>query len=133
MTLEKKLYEMRKSANLTQEQVADKLNVTRQTVSNWENGTAVPSIIKAGELATLYGKTLNDFSDTQDAALSPLLKSWEGHDVEIQMEDSIQLLKGRLIEIESDWFTLQVSDKKGNKDTYIRKTDKIVSLRGVQL
>lgn len=38
MDLGKKIIEMRKNAKLSQEQLAEKLNVTRQTISNWENG-----------------------------------------------------------------------------------------------
>ena len=36
MDLGKKLYELRKAKNLTQDDVAEKLNVTRQTISKWE-------------------------------------------------------------------------------------------------
>ena len=37
MDLGKKIIEMRKKAKLSQEQLAEKLDVTRQTISNWEN------------------------------------------------------------------------------------------------
>ena len=35
---------LRKSAKLTQEQVAERLNVSRQTVSKWETGESLPDI-----------------------------------------------------------------------------------------
>ena len=38
MEIEKKLKEARTNAGLTQEQVAEKIMVSRQTISNWENG-----------------------------------------------------------------------------------------------
>lgn len=38
MELGKKIIEIRKCHNMTQEEFADKYYVTRQTVSNWENG-----------------------------------------------------------------------------------------------
>ena len=38
MEIEKKLKDVRMQAGLTQEQVAEKIMVSRQTVSNWENG-----------------------------------------------------------------------------------------------
>ena len=40
----KRLEELRISYNLTQKQLADKLGVTKQTVSNWENDNILPSI-----------------------------------------------------------------------------------------
>ena len=44
MTLEEKLCKYRKERKLSQAEVAEKLNVTRQKVSRWEHGTAVPNI-----------------------------------------------------------------------------------------
>ena len=43
-TLETKIKELRASANLSQEELAEKVYVTRQTVSNWENGKSYPDI-----------------------------------------------------------------------------------------
>ena len=40
----KNLAALRKRANLTQEQMAEKLHVTRQAVSNWETGKCQPDI-----------------------------------------------------------------------------------------
>ena len=44
MNIDKKIIEIRKNNNLTQEELAEKLNVSRQTVSNWENGKCYPDI-----------------------------------------------------------------------------------------
>lgn len=55
MDLGKKLYELRKSKNLSQEDVADKLNVTRQTVSKWETNQSTPDFDKIVPLCDLYG------------------------------------------------------------------------------
>lgn len=38
MDLGENLYNLRKKKNLSQEEVAEKLNVTRQTISKWETG-----------------------------------------------------------------------------------------------
>lgn len=44
MTINEKIAELRKSSDLTQEQLAGKLYVTRQAVSRWENGETAPGI-----------------------------------------------------------------------------------------
>lgn len=55
MDLGKKLFELRKSKNLSQEDVADKLNITRQTVSKWETNQSTPDFDKIVPLCDLYG------------------------------------------------------------------------------
>ena len=40
--LSEKLYKLRKSSGLSQEQLAEQLNVSRQAISKWESGTAIP-------------------------------------------------------------------------------------------
>ncbi len=54
MSLGEKLLDLRKKAGLSQEEVADKLNVSRQTVSKWETDQTVPELIKAKLLSQLY-------------------------------------------------------------------------------
>lgn len=49
-----KVFQLRKELRLSQEEVAEKLKVSRQTISNWENGSAQPTIDKAVELANLF-------------------------------------------------------------------------------
>ena len=44
MKFEDKLQYLRKKANLSQEQLADKLNVSRQAVSKWESGASYPEM-----------------------------------------------------------------------------------------
>ena len=55
MNLGEKLYELRKEKNLSQEEVADKLNVTRQTVSKWETNQSTPDFDKIVPLCELFG------------------------------------------------------------------------------
>ncbi|KJS84435.1 MAG: DNA-binding protein [Peptococcaceae bacterium BICA1-8] len=54
MSLGEKLLDLRKKAGLSQEDVADKLGVSRQTVSKWETDQTVPELIKAKLLSQLY-------------------------------------------------------------------------------
>ena len=55
MTLGNRLYEMRKAKGLSQENVADVLGVTRQTVSKWETDQSTPDFDKIIPLCELYG------------------------------------------------------------------------------
>ena len=60
MDLGEKLYELRKNKNLTQEEVAEKLNVTRQSVSKWETNQSTPDFDKILPLCELYEISPND-------------------------------------------------------------------------
>lgn len=54
------LKKLRKSARLTQEQVAEKLNVSRQSVAKWESGESLPDIDNCILLSKLYNVTIDD-------------------------------------------------------------------------
>jgi len=53
-------YLRRLSGNMTQEQLAERLNVSRQTISKWELDSAQPEIPKAVELCGIFSCTLDD-------------------------------------------------------------------------
>ena len=55
MSLAEKLVSLRKRAGLTQLDLAEKLNVSRQAISRWEVGIAVPSTDNLKVLGELYG------------------------------------------------------------------------------
>jgi len=54
------LRRLRKENDYSQESLADKMNVTRQTISKWENGTAMPDLKKLTELADLFQVSMDD-------------------------------------------------------------------------
>ncbi len=60
MKLSERLTELRKEKNLSQAELADALNVSRQSVSLWENGSTVPALDKLQFLAEFYGVTLDE-------------------------------------------------------------------------
>ena len=60
MKLSKRLIGLRKEKNLSQEELAAVLNVSRQAVSRWETGLAAPSLDKLQFLAEFYGVTLDE-------------------------------------------------------------------------
>ena len=51
---------LRKSHNYTQEELAQRLNITRQSVSKWETGTTIPDIALLLKLSKLYDLSIND-------------------------------------------------------------------------
>ena len=60
MELSKKIYQLRKLAGMTQEQLAEKLNISRQTLSKWENGTSVPDVKSVVRLSVLFHTSLEE-------------------------------------------------------------------------
>ncbi|WP_461614994.1 helix-turn-helix domain-containing protein [Clostridium sp. Marseille-QA1073] len=54
MTLGEKIQQLRKTKNLSQEQLAEKLNVSRQAVSKWEIGESLPDINKIIQLSKIF-------------------------------------------------------------------------------
>lgn len=60
MKLGENLFQARKKKGLSQEAVAEKLGVSRQTISKWETDETLPDIRQAKKLAVLYGLTLDE-------------------------------------------------------------------------
>ena len=62
-----RLYELRKKNGLSQEELADKLGISRQAVSKWERAEASPDTDNLILLAKLYGITLDELLNAEDA------------------------------------------------------------------
>ncbi len=60
MNLGNNLFDARKKSGLSQEEVAEKLGVSRQTISKWETDETLPDIRQAKRLALLYGLSLDE-------------------------------------------------------------------------
>jgi len=63
MGLGNSLYNARKKSGLTQETVAEKLGVSRQTISKWELDETLPDIRQSKKLSALYRLTLDELVD----------------------------------------------------------------------
>ena len=63
MTLGNSLFHGRKKSGLSQETVAERLGISRQTVSKWETDETVPNVHQAKKLAALYHMTLDELLD----------------------------------------------------------------------
>ena len=74
MDIGNKLYELRKSKNLSQEELADKLNVTRQTISKWETNQSTPDFDKIIPLCEIYGISADELLNgvKQDKIETPI-------------------------------------------------------------
>ena len=75
MNFSEKLFTLRKANNLTQEHLAEKLDVSRQSVSKWESGQATPELDKIIALSAVFNVSTDD-----------LLKSSEIDDLSVKTE-----------------------------------------------
>ena len=60
MSLGTNLFNARKKSGLSQEEVAERLGVSRQTISKWELDETLPDIHQSKKLANLYGLSLDE-------------------------------------------------------------------------
>ena len=60
MSLGNNLFQARKKVGLSQETVAEKLGISRQTISKWETDETVPDIYQAKKLAKIYNLSLDE-------------------------------------------------------------------------
>ena len=60
MEFNNKLYELRKQKGLSQEELANRLNVSRQTVSKWEVGESSPDLEKLVAISELFDISLDE-------------------------------------------------------------------------
>lgn len=75
MKLPEKIYELRKANNLSQEQLAEKIGVSRQSISKWESGESSPELERLVALSQVFNVT-TDY----------LLKSNEADELTIRTE-----------------------------------------------
>lgn len=69
MAIKDTLHELRQTRGLTQEEVAQKLNVTRQAVSRWENGDTAPGIDTLKLIATAFGVSVESILELPPMAI----------------------------------------------------------------
>jgi transcriptional regulator with XRE-family HTH domain len=60
MEFNNKLYELRKQKGLSQEELAGRLNVSRQTISKWEVGESAPDMDNLVSISELFGVSLDE-------------------------------------------------------------------------
>ena len=72
-----KIKELRKSQDVTQEKLADYLNISYQAVSKWENGLALPDITLLPQLAIFFGVTVDELLGVTKPEQSQELTQYE--------------------------------------------------------
>ena len=63
MEIGNKIKQYRMKCNLTQESLADRLNISPQSISKWENGITMPDITLLPELSEIFGVTIDELFD----------------------------------------------------------------------
>lgn len=85
-TIGRKISDLRKANNMTQMELADRLNISFQAVSNWERGNSMPDISKLPELADIFDATIDELlgasSDLLDSVVHDQLQEYlDGNEV----------------------------------------------------
>lgn len=84
MGIETKIYELRKKAGFSQEELGFKLNVTRQTVSKWETGQSLPEIDKVNGLCDLFKISADELLRNQTVECENINKNMDVENEDIK-------------------------------------------------
>ena len=99
MNLGCRLYSYRKAKNLSQEEVAFALNVTRQTVSKWETGQSTPDFDKILPICELYGITTDELitgekEESSEELTTNIINSNDAIDPKLEEEKKAKRIGG---------------------------------------
>ena len=78
------IYKLRKKKGLSQEDLASELEVSRQTISNWESGQTAPDLKQATKLAEVFDVSLDELSGKEKTisvkveTRKPIMSFWKG-------------------------------------------------------
>ena len=127
-----KIARKRKDIGLTQIEFAEKLNVTRQTVSRWEAGTVMPDIDKISDIAEilevscdyLLRDDVTDEKDNTQKGVSRVLGALKGKRVKLNFfedESDIDLYNKECVieDFEGNWMRISFESKKGSAEKLI--------------
>ncbi len=108
-----RLVELRKNSGYSQEELADKIGVSRQAISKWERGESSPDTDNLIELARLYNVTIDDLINGES------MPSKSDSEVVFEEEPSTSFVwedDGRKVEIKEK--EISVEDEEGEKKIY---------------
>lgn len=90
MIFPEQLSRYRKEAKMTQEELAEKCDVTRQAVAKWENGESVPDVYKISQIAGIFNVSLEMLVWGEDKAVSA---NAIARDIYMQFVENFEQLK----------------------------------------
>lgn len=127
-----KIAQKRKMLGMTQIEFAEKLSVTRQTVSRWEAGIVMPDIDKIGDIASLLSVSCDYLlrDDTAEAGVaeprgvSRLLLGAKGQTVRLnffedEMDADLFNVVCRILDFEGNWMKVSAETKKAHIEKLI--------------
>lgn len=68
--LSEKIYTLRRKSGLSQEQLAEKIGVSRQAISKWEGGLSTPELDKLKALSEYFQVTIDELTENQAESVS---------------------------------------------------------------
>lgn len=95
----KRIVMLRKKNNMTQTELADKMNVSFQAVSNWERGNSMPDISKLPELAEIFEVSVDDLIGEKSKLIDSVISNEFQHYLDNneldqeELENHIPILK----------------------------------------
>lgn len=96
MKLHEKLYQLRKKKGITQAELSEELNVSRQSISNWEVGTVTPTIKRLQELSYLYNVPLDYLLNEDKEEYLPIEQLSEAKNITTNLTSDVIQRKYRL-------------------------------------
>lgn len=141
--LGEKLMALRKKYNYSQQDLADMLSVSRQTISNWECGQGAPALDKALELAAIYHVSLDDLAGNNIEIIANskkvkdrhVLKRLVGKTVKIDFSNSDVYLdaaldsgtsgKMKVLEVNDQWIRVEYDR---TKEKSLFKKESVIKL-----
>lgn len=123
MELGAKIIQYRKNLQMSQGALAEKLNVSRQAISKWENDTALPDIANTLALAKIFGISLDEFLENDVPQEATITTATESPTLDYQQylgQRCDFILKSGFHEVQRNVVVLGVKDnfilvKKGQK------------------
>lgn len=146
MEIGKKIANTRKELGITQVELADKMAVTRQTVSRWESEAALPDVEKISQIATILNVSCDyllkddvensvEEKTNNNSAITRLFQNLAGKNVKISFyddEEDYELLDKlcKVEEIEGNWVKVTFENKQ--KITKLVAVSSILSIEIIE-
>lgn len=134
MTIGEKIIELRKKHNYTQEKLANKIGVSRQTLSNWESNITSPDLAQAKNISKIFKVSLDDLTDNQmemECTNKTILTGIKDHNAYLDVDtDDYRLnfmTKCKILDIDNDFIKAEFEYGK-KKITKLLDLDLVASI-----